>query len=134
LRDKAAPDRRRGEADTASSKLSPESTAETADSNVDATEYNRGRIIGELERVLLVALVFLDQFFAISSCLERKASSGQRNLRTETFWCDPGPQLNLKTVGHKKRKKPQKKCLGEKSLRVFVFLVANKNVRTARKL
>jgi hypothetical protein len=54
--------------------------------------------------------------------------------RREGFWRGPGPQSHLETVGHKKRKKPQKKFLCEKSLRVFVFLAANKNARTARKL
>jgi hypothetical protein len=53
--------------------------------DVDDAEYNRGRMIGELERVLLLVLVFLDQYFAISFLLGAKGLIRSREFEDRNF-------------------------------------------------
>lgn len=65
--------------------LKVDRTKAEANSEVDATEYNRGRIIGELERVLLVALVFLDQYFALSFLLGAKGLIRSKEFEDRNF-------------------------------------------------
>lgn len=57
----------------------------TAKKDVDEEEFNRGRIIGELERILLVALVFLDQYFSLSFLLGAKGLIRSKEFEDRNF-------------------------------------------------
>jgi hypothetical protein len=52
---------------------------------VDENEFDRGRMIGELERALLLVLVFLDQYFAISFLLGAKGLIRSREFEDRNF-------------------------------------------------
>lgn len=57
----------------------------TADGGIDATEFNRGRIIGLLERVLIYAFVLSGQYGAIGFTLAAKGFTRFKELENRGF-------------------------------------------------